>query len=118
MIALTLAAAIQAEPPCLKDGDRVEGEFRYVETRHPNGTRLRHPFVVTERPFCFAPVIWPEAPTVHGRWIQIHWSDEQARDPTPGDAVAVIVDDCNEPGTAWHTGDVFCDARLVSREPM
>ncbi len=117
MIALALAAMAQTatQAPCLKDGDTVEGEFRYVESRHPNGTRLRQPFVVTDTAFCFVPVLSPETSPVRGRWIQVHWTDPGTRPPAPGDGVTVVLGSCQEPMTAWHTGDIFCDARLVSR---
>jgi hypothetical protein len=112
-LAITLQSA--AVPACVRDGDTVEGEFRYVVTRH-HGEDQHVPFVVTERPFCFAPVIIPAEPSIQGRWIQIHWSDERTVDPAPGDAVTMTVQDCNEPGTSWHIGDIICDARLRLRD--
>ncbi|KQW79552.1 hypothetical protein [Brevundimonas sp. Root1279] len=117
-MAIVLASLSPAMPqPCLKDGDAIAGEFRYVETRH-HDRQVRQAFVVTEQPFCFAPVIWPESHLVHGRWIQVHWSDERMPDPAPGSAITMVVEDCNEPGTTWHIGDIVCNARLISRDGM
>jgi hypothetical protein len=117
MIAATLATLMQATIPqhCLRDGDIVTGEFRYVVTRN-HDREQRVPFIVTEQSFCFSPVIWPDGPDVHGRWIQIHWSDDMTHDPAPGVQATVVVETCNEPGTTWHIGDVICDTRLVSHE--
>ena len=117
MIAATLATLMQAAAPqsCLHDGDTVTGEFRYVVTRHHDGEQ-RVPFIVTEQPFCFSPVIRPDEADVQGRWIQIHWSDDSTHDPATGTQTTVVVETCNEPGTTWHIGDVVCDARLVSRQ--
>ena len=123
MIALLLSLAIQgpALGTCVELRGPLEGEFRYVESRHPNGTNLRYGFVVTPEPVCIdATLEGGSASKVLGRWVQVSWSDEQiGNQPQPGDLVEVAVNDCFEPHTAWHLGDIICiNAKLVRREPM
>ena len=96
---------------------RSRGEYRYVESRHPNGTELKYGFVVTSEPICVAV---PDGTTeaISGRWVQISWANDQTGRPPLGDQVEVTAD-CFEPHTAWHLGDIICtSARLISREPM
>jgi hypothetical protein len=122
MIAM-LAAALLVQnngPVCLRDGDTISGEFRYVESRHPNGTNLRYGFVKTIDPVCVIGELGdaPKPYVVQGRWVQISWSEEQIGQPVPGDQITVSAN-CFEPMTAWHLGDIVCtNARLISREPM
>ncbi|WP_183252641.1 hypothetical protein [Brevundimonas basaltis] len=122
LLGLAAVATMQAYGPvCLRDGDSVSGEFRYVESRHPNGTNLRYGFVKTVDPVCVLGEAGAtgEPYVVQGRWVQISWSDEMIGDrPFPGDQVEIAAD-CFEPMTAWHLGDIICiNARLISREPM
>jgi hypothetical protein len=123
MIALLLGLAIQgsAISTCVELKGPLEGEFRYVESRHPNGTNLRYGFVVTPEPVCITDMYADGFQAqISGRWVQVSWSDEQIGDhPQPGDLVRVAVNDCFEPSTAWHLGDIICiNAKLVHREPM
>ena len=114
---ITLLAALALDTLCPGPEVSINGEFRRVESRHPNGTDLQYGFVVTPEPICIAvPEGTREA--VSGRWVQISWADGQEDRPRPGDQVEVRAD-CFEPHTAWHLGDIICiNARLISREPM
>jgi hypothetical protein len=111
----------QTQPSCLRDGDRISGEFRYVESRHPNGTSLRYGFVVVPEPVC----VVAESPetgelyVVRGRWIQISYADEQVGGhPHAGDIVT-ITGNYSEPHTAWHLGDIVGSAvRVIAAERM
>ncbi|NBW06835.1 MAG: hypothetical protein EBR82_02280 [Caulobacteraceae bacterium] len=119
MIVAALAFATQAATPapCLRDGDVVEGEFRYVEAGlHAGRGRAIEPFVVLNDPVCVIPSVSLDPPVVRGRWIQLGQPIGQDRPwPAPGAVIRVVVQDCHEPMTNWHIGDIFCDARLVSR---
>ena len=120
MIALVLAAFAQASvaPPCLLDGDRVTGEFRRVESRHPNGSPLRHGFVVLTEPICVGSALDGPHASIKGRWIDI-FGELDDSSVQPGDGVTVELSDCIESMTAWHLGEINCvHARLISREPM
>lgn len=95
----------------------MRGEFRLVESRHPNGTELTYGFVVTPEPICLA-VSDGIQEQVDGRWVQVSWADGQLERPRPGDQLEVAAE-CFQPHTAWHLGDIICiNARLISREPM
>jgi|GEM_PF-3374542 len=120
MIALALTAMIQTEAPlpCLRDGDTISGEFRYVESKHPNGTALRHGFVVLNEPVCFSSALNDPPVPVSGRWIDV-FGELDSSGVQPGDGVTVEVSDCFEPMTAWHLGEINCvHARIVTRDPM
>jgi hypothetical protein len=95
----------------------IEGEYRFVESRHPNGTELKYGFVVTTDPVCVA-ISAETTEAVSGRWIQVSWAEDQKERPRPGDSVVVRAE-CFEPHTAWHLGEIICiNAHLISREPM
>jgi hypothetical protein len=118
MIALALAAVAEITPPapCLRDGDTVEGEFRYVEAGpHAGQDRVIEPFVVLNEAVCVMSSVFRDPPVVRGRWIQLGQPFGQDRPwPAPGAAVRVTVEECHEPMTNWHIGDIVCDARQVS----
>jgi hypothetical protein len=122
LLGLATVAVMQTHAPvCLRDGDRISGEFRYVESRHPNGTNLRYGFVKTVDPVCVIGEAGENGSryVVQGRWVQVSWSEDQIGNrPYAGDQVEITAD-CFEPITAWHLGDIICiNARLLSREPM
>src|SRR5690606_4503496 len=99
---LEMAAAMALDTICPGPELSISGEFRTVESRHPNGTELRYGFVVTPEPICMAvPDGTREA--VSGRWVQISWADGQLDRPHPGDQVEVTAS-FFEPHTAWHLG--------------
>ncbi len=117
----TVIISQPAQPVCLENGDQISGEFRYVESRHPNGTSLRYGFVVVPEPVC---VVAESRETgemylVWGRWIQISYAeDEVGNQPYVGDAVTVSAD-YFEPHTAWHLGDIVgINARVIAAERM
>lgn len=104
-----------ATPQCLRPGDRISGELRIVETRHPNGEVMRSYFVVTTTEHCVEDADLGRA---QGRWIQIAGEAAQqvARIPT-GSSVTIEFRDWLVPHTAWHFGDfVALDTRLVGLE--
>ena len=100
----TISAA-QAEET-LKPGDTISGKLRLVETRHPNGTRLRAFQVVVDTPKMFA----KEDEFCDGPPKSFHLVAEKPEAaklrPLLGKKVAVVAEDmmCSE--TAWHIGDV------------
>ena len=110
-------AAMAMDSLCPGPDLTIEGEYRYVESRHPNGRELKYGFVVTPEPVCVS-VPSGSIEAVSGRWVQISWADDQTERPRPGDTVKVTAE-CFEPHTAWHLGDIICvNAHLISREPM
>ncbi|MFN4288518.1 MAG: hypothetical protein ACK4E3_08490 [Brevundimonas sp.] len=101
---------------CLGPGDLISGEYRFVESSHPNGTYIRSGFLRTLRPFCVegSSPETGEIFQVEGRWIQVSWADDETDRPYAGDMVEIEAD-CFEPISAWHLGDIVCiDARLIS----
>lgn len=122
MSSMALIGTQGVEPQgCLRAGEALSGELRYVESRHPNGTNLRYGFLVTPEPVCVVvESIEPAEPyVIRGRWIQISYADDQiGGHPNPGDQI-VITANYDDVPTAWYLGDFTAfNARIISREPM
>ena len=106
MLALAaIAASLAGTSPCLRDGQSIEGEFRWLETRHVgNGQYLRYPFVVVDEPVC---VDDPREGRKWGSWVQVALPDPSAARRVPlGDRVRVS-GAWSIPFTAWHIGDLI-----------
>ena len=117
IIALALAFTLQdpAAEPCIRNGDQLEGELRYVETRHPTGYLIRVPFLHLDHARC----VNGEMGHAEGRWIQLSAADGHAFSSIQsGSNIVVEADDYEPPLTAWHIGDIIAfDARLVGEYP-
>lgn len=116
MIETLAAIALQtATIPCLRPGDRVTGELRTVETKHPNGMALKSHFVVIVESRC---VEEEGMDRVDGRWVQIAGeAAQQVRALPLGSIVVIEAQDWMVPHTAWHFGDfVALDGKMVGYE--
>jgi hypothetical protein len=116
MIELLAALALQTAPvTCLRPGDRVTGELRIVETKHPNGMDLKSHFVVIVQSRC---VEEEGLGRVEGRWVQIAGeAAQQVRALPLGSIVVIEAQDWMVPQTAWHFGDfVALDGKMVGYE--
>jgi hypothetical protein len=108
--------ALQTAPlPCLQAGDRIAGELRIVETRHPNGDTMTSPFLVMVQSRCVEDADYGRA---EGRWVQIAGDAVRAvREIPPGSTIIIVVTDFLVPHTAWHFGDfVALETQLVGYE--
>ena len=114
MIAFFFAIALTAQQPCLVDGERIRGELRFVESEHPNGTKMRSAFAVLVEARCLE----DEMGRSEGKWIQLAPAREGAFDGIPpGSTIVVEADDYFTPHTAWHTGDIVAlNVRVVGYE--
>jgi hypothetical protein len=108
--------AIARAEPCLHDGDRVSGEVRNVETRHPgNGKLLSYRFLVTFKPVC---VDNKDLGHAEGRWIQIVLADQKEISRLTLGDTATIMASYEPPLSAYHLGDLMAfRAQIVSVTP-
>lgn len=103
MIALALSLALAAPEPCLVDGERIDGELRFVESAHPNGARIRSAFLVLAGARC----VEDEMGHAEGRWVQLSPAEPKAFDGIPpGSLLTIEAEDYFVPHTAWHIGDI------------
>ena len=109
LAALVVLAAVNAgrAQDTLKDGDTITGKLRLVETRHPNGTRLRAFQVVVDTPKKFAKDDeFCDGPPKTFHLVVMNDRPKEARlKKLLGKKVAVVAESlmCSE--TAWHVGD-------------
>lgn len=116
MIEIVAAIAMQTAPlPCLRPVDRISGELRIVESKHPNGTALKSYFVVLPNKRC---VENEEFGRVDGRWVQLTGNASQQVASLPlGSSVTIEAEVWMISHTAWHLGDfVALNARMVGYE--
>ena len=109
LASLLAAPALADDCRLLKAGDRVEGEFRWVESRHPNGQPIRAAFVVTAERVCVPGESLSDGKpfTAEGHWLQLGFAEEGAADAlVPGELYSVTAD-YDVPMTAWHIGDIM-----------
>ena len=118
MTGLLLLLAAAADPPqmstCLKDGQEISGEMRWVESRHVgNKSDLRYPFLVLEKLSCFD----GDQGRVFGRWVQLGLSKDEMKGLKTGYTITVKAK-FMVPASAYHIGDVVAmDAVIVSQSP-
>lgn len=116
MLEFLAVLALQTAPlPCLQAGDRIAGELRIVETRHPNGDTMTSPFLVMVESRCVEDADYGRA---EGRWVQIAGDAVRAvREIPPGSTIIIVVTNFLVPHSAWHFGDfVALESQLVGYE--
>lgn len=121
LVLLTLSAA-QAQTTStdtLKDGDTITGKLRLVETRHPNGTRLRAYQVVVDTPKKFAKDDeFCDGPPKTFHLVVMNDKPKEAQlKKLLGKKVAVVAESlmCSE--TVWHVGDAVLFAWHLADAP-
>jgi hypothetical protein len=101
------AQAQDSSKDTLKPGDTITGKLRLVETRHPNGTRLRAFQVVVDTPKMFAEKDeFCDGPPKTFHLVVMNDKPKEAQlKKLLGKKVAVVAESlmCSE--TAWHVGD-------------
>ena len=118
MIGLALLLAAAADPPqmstCLKDGDELKGQIRWVDSRQPGAKAdLRFPFLVLDKLSCFDTA----QGRAFGRWVQLGLSKDEMKGLTAGNTLTVKAN-FSIPTNAFTIGDVVAmDAVIVSQSP-
>ena len=115
VLGIATQAEAQSVANCLQPGDRISGELRIVETRHPNGQVMRSPFIVMPESRCIDD---PALGRADGKWVQLAGDAAQAvKDIPAGSRVVAEARDWIVPHTAWHFGDFVANqTRLVGYE--
>ncbi|HYE43223.1 MAG TPA: hypothetical protein VEA15_07495 [Caulobacteraceae bacterium] len=109
LMALAATPAVADDCRLLMAGDRVEGEFRWVESRHPNGEAIRAPFIVTGARVCVPGESLVDGTifNAEGHWLQLGLADDSvAESLVPGELYSLTAE-YDVPMTAWHIGDIM-----------